>query len=133
MQPKDRCSLPIKILATFLVRLHNVDCSGDIRKGKRSIRFCRRKSATGCGGFYIISRGTTANFLTANPTNNSNGSAVALFSLDAANPSKINHFRWYTPDQSATDPTALELHIMDKVFGKESDFDDLTMGIDFTA
>jgi cyclophilin family peptidyl-prolyl cis-trans isomerase len=84
-------------------------------------------------GFYLISAGTTANFLTSNPTNNSQHPAVALFSFASANPSQINHFRWYTAGQTETDPTATQLHIMNKVFGKESDFDDLTLKLSFSA
>ena len=58
---------------------------------------------------------------------------MALFSFAAANPGQINHFRWYTPGQTGTDPTATQLHIMNKVFGKESDFDDLTLKLSFSA
>jgi cyclophilin family peptidyl-prolyl cis-trans isomerase len=81
--------------------------------------------------FYVISNGTTANFLTANPTNASDKDAVAMFSFDSANANDINHFRWYTPGQEATNPDVMRLHIMDKVFGNASDFDDLTVDLSF--
>jgi len=81
--------------------------------------------------FYMISHGTTANFHTANPTNASDKNEVAMFSFDAANAGGKNHFRWYTPGQDATNPEAMRLHIMDRVFGSASDFDDLTMDLSF--
>ena len=84
-------------------------------------------------GFYIISSGTTANFLATNSANSTGSGPVAMFSFDAANPSSINHFRWYSPSQQATDPSVQQLHIMDEIFGKDSDFDDLTMNINFSA
>lgn len=83
--------------------------------------------------FFVISDGTTANFKTVNPNNSSDGSAVAMFSFDAANANGLNHFRWFTPGQTATNPANLELHIMDHLFGKESEFDDLTADLSFTA
>jgi Domain of unknown function (DUF4114) len=57
--------------------------------------------------FYLITNGTTASFLTGNPTNSSIG-ARALFSFDRANPDTTNHFRWYSPGQQATSPNAID-------------------------
>ncbi len=56
-----------------------------------------------------------------------------MFSFDTANPDNTNHFRWYSPNQNRTDPSVQQLHIMDEVFGNESNFDDLTMNVDFSA
>jgi hypothetical protein len=84
-------------------------------------------------GFYIVSNGTTANFLSTNAANSTGNGPVAMFSFNDANPNNINHFRWYSPNQQATDPSVEQLHIMDEVFGNESNFDDLTMDINFSA
>jgi hypothetical protein len=84
-------------------------------------------------GFYIISHGTTANFLSSNSANSTGNGPVAMFSFNDANPNNINHFRWYSPNQQATDPSVEQLHIMDEVFGNESNFDDLTMDISFST
>jgi cyclophilin family peptidyl-prolyl cis-trans isomerase len=83
--------------------------------------------------FYVLSSGTTATFLTANPTNSSSGSTVAMFSFDAANANGVNHFRWFAPGQQATDPSQMQLHIMDQVFGDDTAFDDLALNLKFTA
>ncbi len=83
--------------------------------------------------FYLITSGTTANFLTANPTNSLTGGPVALFSFDAANPDQVNHFRWYTPGTTATQPGVTQLHLMGTLSGGESDFDDLTINLNFSA
>jgi cyclophilin family peptidyl-prolyl cis-trans isomerase len=83
--------------------------------------------------FYSITTGATANFLTANPSNSTSGGPVAILSFDAADPNGINHFRWYSPGQQATDPNVQQLHIMDKIFGSASDFDDFTIDLSFSA
>ena len=82
--------------------------------------------------FYLITSGTTANFLSTNSTNGV-GDVRALFSFDAANPDSVNHFRWYAPGQQKTDPNAVELHIMDQVAGKASDFDAYKIALSFAA
>jgi hypothetical protein len=84
-------------------------------------------------GFYVISSGTTDDFLTANPTNTSSGGATAMFSFNAANANGLSHFRWYTPGQQKTDPSQMQLHIMDHLFGHEGEFDDLTANLSFVA
>ncbi len=84
-------------------------------------------------GFYALSTGTTVNFLTANPTNSSTGSAVAMFSFDAANPSGINHFRWHSGEQQSTSPDATRLYVMDEVFGNTDDFNELAVDISFAT
>ncbi len=83
--------------------------------------------------FYAITSGTTANFLTANPSNSTSGGPVAILSLEAANPDGISHFRWYCPGQQATDPNVQQLHVMDKIFGSDSDFDDFTIDLSFSG
>jgi hypothetical protein len=83
-------------------------------------------------GFYLITSGTTANFLTSNPTNTSTG-AQALFSFDAANPDGVDHFRWFTPGTQQTDPSVQELHVMDKVGGKSGSFDAYTIDLAFAS
>jgi len=83
--------------------------------------------------FYVISKGTTANFLTANPTNSATRRPVAMFSFAAANAGGRTHFRWYAPEGATTNPGVMRLHIMDRVFGSASDFDDLAVGLAFAA
>jgi hypothetical protein len=83
-------------------------------------------------GFYVITNGTTSNQLTSNPTNSASGGSVALFSFDAANPDNVNHFRWFSPGQQQTDPSVMQLHVMDKVNGNEADFDSFTMDVSFS-
>jgi cyclophilin family peptidyl-prolyl cis-trans isomerase len=82
--------------------------------------------------FYVITSGTTANFLTNNPTNAA-GSAQALFSFDAANPDSANHFRWYTPGMQQADPTVMQLHVMNKVGGTGDDFDSFALDLGFAT
>lgn len=83
--------------------------------------------------FYTISSGTTANFLSVNSTNSPSGSAVALFSFDAANANSINHFQWTSPEGEQVAANATRLHIMDEVFGSEADFDALAVDLSFVA
>ena len=83
--------------------------------------------------FYTITSGTTSSFLLTNPTDDPNGGPVALFSFYVANPNAIEHFRWTSPETATTDPSKLQLHIMDQVFGSDSDFDDLTVALSFSA
>jgi cyclophilin family peptidyl-prolyl cis-trans isomerase len=82
--------------------------------------------------FYLITSGTTSDFVTNNPTNAA-GAAQALFSFDAANPDSVNHFRWYTPGQQATDPSIVQLHIMTQLGGKASDFDSFAINLSFSV
>jgi hypothetical protein len=77
--------------------------------------------------FYVITNGSTANFLSSNPTNGSGG-PQALLSFDAANPDGANHFRWFSPGQQQTDPDANELHVSDKVGGGEGEASRLSVG-----
>jgi cyclophilin family peptidyl-prolyl cis-trans isomerase len=83
-------------------------------------------------GFYLITSGTTGDFTTNNPTNSSSG-AQALFSFDAANPDAVNHFRWYSPGQQATDPNVVQLHAMTKLAGSANDYDSFTIDLSFSA
>jgi cyclophilin family peptidyl-prolyl cis-trans isomerase len=83
-------------------------------------------------GFYLITSGTTASFLTGNLTNSASGPR-ALFSFDAANPDTTNHFRWFTPGQQATSPSVVQLHAMAKVGGNAGDFDSFAIDLSFTG
>jgi hypothetical protein len=83
-------------------------------------------------GFYAITNGTTANFLSTNSTNSASGSAVALFSFDDANPDDVNHFRWVSTGSQA-DPTLTQLHVMTEVGGSAGDYDAFTVNLKFTA
>jgi hypothetical protein len=79
--------------------------------------------------FYAITNSTRENFLSSNPSNNTNGGPVALLSYAAANPNQISHFRWFGTDGVASDGSKLTLHVMDRVFGDESMFDDLALDL----
>ncbi len=89
-------------------------------------------------GFYRIKGGTATQLLSQNPSNSSTGSIYALVSFDSANPDDADHFRWYGPEnlnqgvtgQGAADDE-MRLHIMDALFGDDSDFDAFTVSIDF--
>jgi cyclophilin family peptidyl-prolyl cis-trans isomerase len=83
-------------------------------------------------GFYLITSGTTAGFLSSN-SGNANGSSNALFSYDAANPDGGNHFRWVSPGQEAANSTLSQLHVMDKLGGSDRDFDAYAINLSFTA
>jgi hypothetical protein len=82
--------------------------------------------------FYLITNGTTANFLSTNPTNRA-GSSNALFSYDAANPDDANHFRWVSPGQQMANASLAQLHVMDKLGGGDGDFDAYSVNLSFTA
>ena len=88
--------------------------------------------------FYAISSGTAASLLASNATNATSGASVAFFSVDAANPDDVEHFRWFGPEQvdqatsgAGTANDDLRLHVMDAVFGGEADFDRYVVGINF--
>jgi Domain of unknown function (DUF4114) len=83
-------------------------------------------------GFYFVTSGTTADFVSHNPTNSATG-ARALFSFDAANPDAANHFRWFSPGQQATDPNVVQLHAMTKLAGSPNDYDGFTIDLSFSA
>ncbi len=85
--------------------------------------------------FFAISSGTTANFLSANPTNGTTTSGLpnAFLSFPAANPNQINHFTFTSPEGVATDPTKTQLHIMDQVMGSATNFNDLELDLSFAA
>jgi hypothetical protein len=89
-------------------------------------------------GFYLVPGGTAANVLTQNPTNAANGSPIAFFSFDAANPdSGTVHFRTYSPEQATqpapTDNGPVRIHGMKKLNGTSGDFDDLLFTLQFSA
>jgi cyclophilin family peptidyl-prolyl cis-trans isomerase len=84
--------------------------------------------------FFYIAGGTAEEFSSSNPDNATGGGRpVALFSFDAANPDTSDHFHWNSPEGVAMDPDRTQLHMMDKVFGSEKDFDDLIMDVDFAS
>lgn len=89
-------------------------------------------------GFYRIVGGTADQLLSSNANNSSTGSIYALVSFDPANPDDADHFRWYAPENAnqgvtgqGTADDEKRLHIMDKLFGGDSDFDAFTVKIDF--
>jgi cyclophilin family peptidyl-prolyl cis-trans isomerase len=79
--------------------------------------------------FYAISSGTTSAFLASNPSNSTSGGAVAFFSFAGANPDGTDHFRFTSPEGVSTNPSQLQLHIMDKLFGNDSNYDSLYMNL----
>jgi hypothetical protein len=79
--------------------------------------------------FFALSSGTTSQFLSTNPSNSSSGGPVAFFSFNSANPDSTDHFRFTSPEGVATNPTQLELHLMDQLFGSDNDYDSLSMNL----
>jgi hypothetical protein len=84
--------------------------------------------------FYYIPGGTADQLLASNPTNSINGALTARFSFDNANPDAgISHFSLVNPEKvgqalpTLQDP--LQIHVLDKLFGTLSDFDDLTFTV----
>jgi hypothetical protein len=73
--------------------------------------------------------------LANNSTNSPTGSKVAFFSLTAANPDSKEHARTFQPERvtraapTTTDP--LFIHMMGKVNGTASDFDDVEFSVGF--
>lgn len=62
---------------------------------------------------------------------------TTVFSFDAANPGGVEHFRWFGPEGDGTSAPAgtnegdLNLHVLDQLFGSDSDFDDFMISLDF--
>ena len=85
--------------------------------------------------FYYIPNGTAAQVLASNPTNLGTGSQVAFFSNPTADPDGKVHARSFNPERvtrvapSTTDP--LSIHMMGKLNGGESDFDDVVFTVRF--
>ena len=75
-------------------------------------------------GFYYIPGGTAEEVLSSNPDNNVSDEPFVLFSFDAANPDRGDHFRWFGPEQVAESPDGPvgQLYILDKLFGGDDDF-----------
>ena len=88
-------------------------------------------------GFYLVAGDSAAHLLANNPTNATNGSPIAFFSFNAANPdSGTVHFRTYSPEQ-VTEPAPTSngpifIHGMKTLNGVSSDFDDLLVSLQFT-
>jgi len=87
--------------------------------------------------FYYVPNGTAAQVLSSNPTNSPTGSKVAFFSLPVANPDTKVHSRTFQPEQvTRAAPTAADpmtIHMMGKLNGGESDFDDVVFTMQFGA
>ena len=90
----------------------------------------------GLYGFYYVPGSNITDVSTNNAENDPFAGDVALLSFDAANPSGVEHLRWYGPGgrraeaTSNTDGVDLNLHIMDELFGGNSAFDDFLISID---
>jgi hypothetical protein len=88
--------------------------------------------------FYYVPNGSAAQVLTSNSSNSVTGNPVAFFSLPSANPDggKV-HSRTFQPERvTRTAPTVNEptwIHMMGKVNGGESDFDDAVFTVRFGA
>ncbi|MCS6851344.1 MAG: DUF4114 domain-containing protein [Gemmataceae bacterium] len=81
-------------------------------------------------GFYLIPGSSAADFLATNPSNAVNGSPVAFFSFDAANPDNgREHFRSYSPERISRPlpdvDSPIRIHALDQLFGTSADYDDL--------
>ena len=85
--------------------------------------------------FFAISAGTTANFLSANPTNGTATSGLpnAFLSFPSANPSQTNHFNFTSPEGVTTNPNQTQLHVMDQLLGSATSFDDLDLDLSFAG
>ncbi len=84
-------------------------------------------------GFYYIPNGTAAQATSLNPDNSASVEPFVLFSFDTANPDGRDHFRWFGPERVAesADGSIARLHIMDKLFGSNDDFDDFVVSLRF--
>jgi hypothetical protein len=87
--------------------------------------------------FYYVPNGTAAQVLSGNPTNSATGSKVAFFSLPTANPDTKVHSRTFQPERvTQAAPTAgdpITIHMMGKLNGGETDFDDVVFTVGFGA
>jgi hypothetical protein len=85
--------------------------------------------------FYYVPNGSAAQVLASNSTNSGTGSPVAFFSVPAANPDAKIHARTFQPERvtrvapTLDDPTWI--HMMGKLNGGESDFDDAVFTVRF--
>lgn len=78
------------------------------------------------GGIYapvVVAQGSLADFVTKNPTNGGDGSAIhAYFNYLGANPDKFDHFKLTGPNTFAVE---------DQFGGGDRDFNDLTINMNF--
>ena len=85
--------------------------------------------------FYYVPNGTAAQVLANNSTNSPTGSKVAFFSLSTANPDGKEHSRTFQPERvtraAPTTSDPLFIHMMGKVNGTSSDFDDVVFTVGF--
>ncbi|HEX3654486.1 MAG TPA: MBG domain-containing protein, partial [Pirellulales bacterium] len=79
--------------------------------------------------FYAISNGTTSQLMATNSSNSATGGPVSFFSFTSANPDSTDHFRFFSPEGVATNPSQLTLHIMDQLFGNDNDYDGLALNL----
>lgn len=89
----------------------------------------------GLYGFYYAPGMSLEDVEIENPENDPEVGDVVLFSFDTANPGNTEHFRLFGPDgrsARAMNPHTrldVDLHIMDKLFGGSSSFDDFLLSI----
>jgi hypothetical protein len=73
----------------------------------------------------------------SNPDNDPTKGTVAFFSVAAANPDSKVHARSFYPEgathAAATDTDPIRVHMMGKLNGTSSDFDDIVFNVHFTA
>ncbi len=84
--------------------------------------------------FYYVPNGTAAQVRTSNSANSATGNPVAFFSIAAANPDQKVHSRSFQPERVTRAASTLDatwIHMMGKVNGTESDFDDAVFTVRF--
>jgi hypothetical protein len=93
-------------------------------------------------GFFFIPNGTRDQFLAQNPNNDRTGTPIALLSFDAANPDRLEHFRFVAPEKvSQVEPIPgrpVQIHVVQALDAGPDAYDDVyftmtTEGGDFTA
>jgi cyclophilin family peptidyl-prolyl cis-trans isomerase len=73
-------------------------------------------------GFYLVTSGTTEQFLAANPTNTRAGGPLAYFTFPEANPDGLDHTRWQSENELAWE---------DLFGGGDLDFNDIAFTFTF--
>jgi cyclophilin family peptidyl-prolyl cis-trans isomerase len=84
-------------------------------------------------GFYYVVDGTLQEALQQNPSNDSEGRPIVVYSFQVGNPTNMAHFRWFEPELAgmSADELAqatadrLRLHILDTLLSQSNLFDDL--------
>ncbi|MBS0265659.1 MAG: DUF4114 domain-containing protein [Planctomycetes bacterium] len=87
-------------------------------------------------GFYYIPGSTAAQVLATNPQNLASNTPIVLFSFAAANPDRVQHFRWSAPEavsvpvlSQSTDQYTQFLHAVGKLNPRSVDFDDFLLSL----